>query len=141
MSHEIDIARSLQELEGDDWGEPDLESHLVQTCHRLRRKRLIELTPEDLRIMIGQGIGLRYLVPLALERLEADPLTEGDFYPGDLLTAVLRVDDSFWTAHLDLVSQTKTIAGRAKASLGDMDIAQREFIEPLLEARSRSLLD
>jgi hypothetical protein len=30
--------------------------------------------------MIGQSIGLPYLLPLALEHLRKDPLAEGDFF-------------------------------------------------------------
>lgn len=137
MLHEIDRTKSLQQLEDHDWGEPTFESHLVQTCHRLRRKPLAEFSAEDLRIMIGQEISLPYLVPLALEKLEADPFIEGDFYPGDLLAAVLRIDDSFWTAHPELASRIKAIMDRAKASLVDMDDFQREAIEPLLADGSR----
>jgi hypothetical protein len=37
------------------------------------------------------------LVPLAIDMLERDPLAEGDHYEGDLLTAVMRVETSFWT--------------------------------------------
>jgi len=47
--------------------------------------------------MIGQGIGLRWLVPRALEALEQDPLSEGDLYPGDLLASVLRIPADFWS--------------------------------------------
>ncbi|MFC7276617.1 contact-dependent growth inhibition system immunity protein [Paractinoplanes rhizophilus] len=37
------------------------------------------------------------LVPLALDQVEQDPLAEGDFYPGDLLDALIRrVPDSYW---------------------------------------------
>ena len=71
--------------------------------------------------MIGQEIGLPYLVPIALERLETNPRSEGDFYPGDLLAAVRRVSDSFWTSHADLASRLKAIIGKARASLADMD--------------------
>jgi hypothetical protein len=122
---DMDTKKSLQELERDDWGEPTFESHLVQTCHRLRRKLLNEFTTEDLRFMIGQGIGLRYLVPLALEELEADPFSEDDFYPGDLLDAVLRVGVSFWTSHPDLASRVKAIVGKANASLADTESPRR----------------
>ena len=48
---------------------------------------------EDLQIMIGQQIGLPYLVPITLQRLRANVLAEGAFYPGDLLANVLRVDE------------------------------------------------
>ena len=40
-------------------------------------------------------------MPIAIEILERDPLTQGDFYPGDLLGNVLRVDPSFWDEHPD----------------------------------------
>jgi len=36
-------------------------------------------------------IGTRFVLPLALDFVEADPLVEGDYYPGDLLTALLRL--------------------------------------------------
>jgi len=52
--------------------------------------------------MIGQRIALDHLVPRAIEILEVDPLAEGDFYPGDLLAAVLREPDrSYWQLHPD----------------------------------------
>jgi CDI immunity proteins len=50
-------------------------------------------------MLIGQKEGLDALVPLALERLEADPLAEGDYYPGDLLAAVLAIPSAHWLAH------------------------------------------
>ena len=63
------LAKSLEELEASDWGEPTYDSYLVTTIHRLRRVPLRQFSVEDLRIMIGQDIGLQYLVPLALEHL------------------------------------------------------------------------
>jgi hypothetical protein len=89
-------SKTLQELEGQDWGEPPFPSYLVRTCHALRRKPLCDFTVENLRIMIGQNISLGYLMPLAIEHLQRDPLAAGDFYPGDLLANVLKVKPSFW---------------------------------------------
>ena len=94
--------RSLQNLDGQDWGEAKFPSYLVRTCHALRRKPLRDFTVEDLRIMIGQNFSLEYLVPLAIERLQRDPLAAGDFYPGDLLGSVLKVKSSFWQRRPDL---------------------------------------
>jgi hypothetical protein len=90
----------LEQVEDDRWGDPPAEAtYLVSTVHVLRRKPLGELNAEDLRIMIGQQVGLPVLVPLAVERLRRDPLEAGDFYRGDLLASVLRVDPSFWDQH------------------------------------------
>ncbi|HEY6409919.1 MAG TPA: contact-dependent growth inhibition system immunity protein, partial [Ktedonobacteraceae bacterium] len=59
--------KSLQELEGQDWGDGNyFPSYLVLTTHALRRKPLRDFSVEDLRIMIGQNISPDYLVPLAI---------------------------------------------------------------------------
>jgi hypothetical protein len=52
--------------------------------------------------MVGQRIGLPHLVPLALQRLRDNPLANRDFFPGDLLANVLRIDAEFWCEHPDL---------------------------------------
>jgi hypothetical protein len=91
-------SQTLAELEG-PWPAPQLDdTGLVKTCHELRSKPIRAFSTEDLRIMVGQRIGLRFLVPIALDVLEQDPLAEGDFYPGDLLLAVLGIPSEFWQA-------------------------------------------
>ena len=126
----IDARKSLQELEGRDWGEPDYPSHLVSECHRLRRVPLADLTREDLRLLIGQEIGLGYLVPLALAHLAADPFAAGDFYAGDLLCAVVGAPDTFWAQHPDLRRQTADIAATAVAQLVDGNWRREQGIPP-----------
>ena len=69
--------QSLQELEGQDWGEEAFPSYLVRTCHALRRKPLRDFTVEDVRIMIGQNISLNYFIPRAIEHSQQDPLVAG----------------------------------------------------------------
>jgi hypothetical protein len=98
-------------------GRTGYDSYLVRTCHRLRRKPLTEFTVEDLRIMIGQEIGLPILILLAVEQLEVEPLAQGDFYPGDLLSAVLRIDESFWSSHPDSLQRIRQVVRRANESL------------------------
>ena len=107
-----DRSRTLDELDPPAWGEPTYDSYLVTTCHRLRRKPLREFSAEDLRIMIGQGIGLRWLVPLALEVLEEDPLAAGDFYSGDLLAAVLRLGPKLWSQEPEWHVRAKAVVAR-----------------------------
>jgi hypothetical protein len=109
----VDRSKSLQQLDGQDWGEPRFDSHLVTECHRLHRVPLCEFTAEDLRIMIGQNIGLVYLVPLALEQLHANPFAEGAYYPCDLLVNVLGSDTQFWGAHPELGKELISITERA----------------------------
>jgi hypothetical protein len=58
-----------------------------------------------LRTLIGQNIGLKYLIPIAIDLLTTDVLIEEDFYPGDLLESVLKIDKKFWTQNLNLKEQ------------------------------------
>lgn len=108
-----DRNKSLQQLDGQDWGEPTFDSHLVTECHRLHRVPLRDFTAEDLRITIGQNIGLEHLVPLALERLHDDPFAEGAYYPCDLLVSLLGAEAQFWQSHPELREQLVAITERA----------------------------
>lgn len=78
------------------WMKKEEDSYLIVTCNNLHKKALSEFTIEDLRILIGQNIGLVFLIPMALKELGKNILAEGDFYPGDLLKSVLRSDSKFW---------------------------------------------
>jgi len=98
--------RSLDALDPPAWdAAPSDATYLVRRCHELRLKPVEDFDAEDLRLMIGQQVGLAVLVPAALTQLRADPLVEGDYFPGDLLLNVLRVEQSFWTDHPALTSQ------------------------------------
>ena len=96
--------QTLDELEGVEWGPPTYDSGLVTNVHRLRRVPLNQFRLEDLRLMIGQQVGVDYLVPRALDHLEAHPLASGDMYPGDVLAAVARLPDGYWSKHRRLIS-------------------------------------
>jgi len=110
-------SQTLQDLDGDDWGEPTYGSYLVQTIHALRRKPLSEFTVEELRIMISQSNGVNYLVPLALTHLEKDAFVAGDFYPGDLLGVVMEVSANYWRSHPAEAARMMSVADRAEALL------------------------
>ncbi len=90
------LDKTLEELDGENWGEPFHSSSLIINTFKLRKKRLCDFTIEDLRLMIGQQFSLEYLIPLALEKLSLNLASEGDLYEGDLLHSVLRVDIVYW---------------------------------------------
>lgn len=91
--------KSLESLDNCTWkSDPEETSYLVRTCQALRKKRLSEFEVEDLRVMIGQGIGLKYLIPMAIEVLSENILAEGHHYEGDLLMMVLKSDPAYWKA-------------------------------------------
>lgn len=135
-----DRSKSLQEIEGHDWGEPTYHSSLVVTCHLLRRKPLAQFTVEDLRIMISQQISASLLVPLAIEQLEADPLVEGRYYPGDLLSAVLGLDRDFWVAHPDSGQRLIRIVQRVREMRPTLDEVTGESVARVLAETPPELL-
>ncbi|WP_291173962.1 contact-dependent growth inhibition system immunity protein [Gimesia sp.] len=141
MKTNFDRRRTLQELEQEDWGEPDFDSSLVKTCHRLRRVPLNDFSTEDLRIMIGQQISLFFLIPLALETLEEDPLVEGHCYPGDLLNAVLGVPESFWNIHTDKREVLRRVITKANETLDSLKEHETRTVRKLLANAPDSLTD
>lgn len=124
-----DLNQTLTELEGSDWGEPTFDSHLIRTCHTLRRKPLKDFSVEDLRMMIGQNLSLAILVPIALDLLQEDPLTEGDYFPGDLLLNLMRIDRAFLLDHPSLSTQILDLYQRVRNSLIEDSFVKRDFIK------------
>jgi hypothetical protein len=120
--------RSLEVVEGKSWGEvPPDATRLMATVYGLRRKPLGALSPEDLRVLIGQRVGVDVVVPFALAWLDRDPLVEGDFYPGDLLDAVLRVPASYWAAHP--AERARVVAVVDRVGGADIDDELRSAVE------------
>ncbi|MFZ5829109.1 MAG: contact-dependent growth inhibition system immunity protein [Planctomycetota bacterium] len=130
---------SLTELEEHDWGPPNFHSSLVQSVHRLRNVPLGELTAGDLRLLIGQRVGLRHLVPVALDILAKEPLIEGTYYPGDLLSAIIKISAEFWETTSEMTSQAVAIARAALESANTADIGPEmgAELQRFIEARSR----
>lgn len=127
---------TIEQLERDVWPDPGPDaSFLVRRCTALRRTPLSEFTVEDLRIMLGQEIGVAALLPPAVRVLLRDPLAEGDHYPGDLLASVLRLPESAWSG---LRGERRRLAAVLSALVAgpvfsDADLPRRD---PLRELRT-----
>lgn len=94
--------KSLQDIYGALDREQDLDSTLINRCQNLWLKALKDYNFADLRIMIGQGLGLSELIPMALTALEDNPCIDAELYKGDLLQVVFSVGNDFWKNHDDL---------------------------------------
>lgn len=130
-----DRSKTLQELDGQQREEPQFASHAAAECHRLRGVPLKDFTVEDLRLMIGQNESMDHLMPLALEKLRADPMVESVFFRGDFLVTVLRSDEPFWRANPKLHGEVLSIVEMAFSALRSFSAEEREMIEDdLLEA-------
>jgi hypothetical protein len=91
--------KSLEELENDYWKDIEFPSALVERCHAYRKIPVKELSTEQLRLLIGQNTGFRFLIPQAIALLKDNILAEGDLYPGDLLNALLHLSDGDWSGN------------------------------------------
>ncbi|GAB2772597.1 contact-dependent growth inhibition system immunity protein [Amycolatopsis magusensis] len=115
---EVGGARTVEQAEGRHWGDPPADATpMVKTVYELRRKPIAAMDTEDLRMLLSQQEGVDVLVPVALTLLERDPLAEGDFYAGDLLTAVLRIPRYYWRQHSDQLRRVSSVLEK----LNDLD--------------------
>jgi hypothetical protein len=105
----IDKEKSLKELGFTELSAGNPETPLIEKVLRLCDKPLHLLSVEDLRLMIGQNVALKFLVPVAIDVLEENPFVSGDYYYGDLLQAVLSIEFSFWRDNPSLYRQVSEI--------------------------------
>lgn len=74
--------------------------------------------------MVSQSVGTVAILPRILDLLEENPLSEGDFYPGDLLVATLRLRRDYWSDHVGLLDRARRVAQRADAMANQLNGAQ-----------------
>jgi hypothetical protein len=92
-------ASSVAELEGLDVQPGAYGMGSTAWLARALVSPIAHLGPAELRLLLSHGRGVRWLLPLALGRLEREPFAAGDHGPGDLLSAVLMVDAATWDAN------------------------------------------
>ncbi len=121
--------KSLESLEKKTWPalSSDEGSYLIKTCNSLRKKQLKDFSTEDLRIMIGQEIGLYFLIPLAIETLTVNLFAEGDYYEGDLLKSVLDLDNKFWEDNKDCWRQLNELIKNRRQELKELRFDLTKF--------------
>ena len=116
--------KSLQKLIGRWEGEIPKENYsssIQLRTYNLYLERIKNYDIDDIRFMIGQNIGLKYLVPIALNYLQKNILIEANYYEGDLLKVVLLLPKDFWKSNLKLYSQVYQLLLSNKDSLDQLD--------------------
>jgi hypothetical protein len=115
MNWDVDPSLSIEELEGVKWGNAPIGSTaLVSAVHSLRKRPIGELNAYEMSRMIGQNVGLPWLMPAALRilRATADEEAAGGFYDDDLLSAVLTRPVEVWRMSPYLIEQMCGILDR-----------------------------
>lgn len=96
----FDDTKTLEDLENDIWkDDKNYPTGLVERCFKFRKIPVNNLTIEELRTLVSQNIGLYYIIPIAYKKLRENILAEGNFYAGDLLSAVVTTDKKFWESN------------------------------------------
>lgn len=99
-------SQSIEEMEGDVWLATDFPSPLVQRVYDYRKLPLSELGLEQVRLLIGQTIGLAHLLPIALDVLDRHPRVCASMYDGDLVAVMGREEiGSYWADHGELAER------------------------------------
>ena len=120
-------SKSIKQLENDYSKEPtEFPTGLVENCYKYRKIPVKDLTIEQLRLLISQQIGTKYLIGVALEKLGRNILAEGDFYEGDLLVAVSGLPIDFWTENQTEFQSFKNLVER-NSELIKTELGEKKF--------------
>ena len=135
----LPLHASLAELEGLEIPPGAYGTGSLAWLSRALVSPLGQLGPNELRLLLGHGRGLRWLLPLALERLEREPFAGGDRGPGELLTAALSVDPSEWAREPESLERLARVVADARAQVEVLSEAARERVAGDLEAAREAL--
>ncbi|MFD5520365.1 contact-dependent growth inhibition system immunity protein [Streptomyces sp. NPDC127066] len=133
MPEDFDRGSSLEELEGVRWPVPPAETTpMVRNVYELRRRPVATLEPHELARLIGQDVGLPWLLPLAVCVLRdtAPKQAEGGWFDDDLLCAVITRRPEVWAAAPEPARELRETV----ALLTDVSRHVRQDIDAFLSA-------
>ena len=114
-------------MENNVWKElSDYPTDLIEKCHQYRKISISKLSIEQIRLLVSQQIGLEHIIRIVLNKLEQNPLAEGDFYTGDLLTAVSKIPTNFWYGKKAELFNLKKIVN-LNSDLIKTELGKKEF--------------
>jgi hypothetical protein len=128
--HPIDRTKSIQELTGDFWPDPGIESYVIRTSHAVRRKPLDSLSLEDIRMGVMQQVGLTYLVPIAIEAVEQDPFAESMHFEAEITLKLLQIPYEYWKRHPALRDRLERVYEHVEEGRFAMDESWHDSILP-----------
>ena len=107
--------RSVAELEGLAIEKGAYGIGSVAWLSRALVSPLRDLGPAELRLLLAHGRGLRWILPLALARLEREPFVRAERHPGDLLSQLLIVDEGVWASAPEWRARLERVLHGARA--------------------------
>jgi hypothetical protein len=131
MTHlETDFSLSLEELTGIKEGDPDDgPTPMVAAIRRSWKKPLNEVSDDEIGRLVVQHYEYPYLLDLVWPKLEADPLFDGGYYPGDVLSNLIRAEGSIWADRPEYRARLEDLYRRALRRPADENDAFRETLQ------------
>jgi hypothetical protein len=127
--HDTDFLLSLEELTGLQEGDPeDAPTPMVAAIRKSWKKPLKELSEDEIGQLVVQHYGYPYLLDLVWPKLETDPLFDGGFYPGDVLSNLIRAEPDIWANRPDYKAGLDALYRRALERSDDENDAFRESL-------------
>ena len=126
----FDPSKTLEELTGLNAGNPeDAETPLVEWVIRSWKKPIRNLSDDEIGRLVVQKDGFPYILDLVWPKLENDPLFDGGYYPGDVLSNLIRSDPQIWNDRPDYQAQLGALYQRALERDSDENDAFRSSLD------------
>jgi hypothetical protein len=123
----IDDPRSLNQVMKLETAPPPYATQMVEQIEIACATPLKDLSVDQVRLLIGQQIGLEFIMPRALYELSKNPLVYASYYQGDLLNACLSVDREFWMQHEGHWYELDTIFKAFRETMKDIENQSLSF--------------
>jgi hypothetical protein len=111
-------------------------SPLSDWYERVRDVPLSAFGIEDLCKSVRQAVFPDYVVPVALDRLEEEPLA-GEMYDGELAAAFRWIPQTFWSEHRQIAARMVSVLEDALPRLSDDVQGDVSAIVACIEAATR----
>lgn len=110
----FDPTKTLEDLTGLRVGDPDVaETPLIKWIIRSWKKPLCDLSDDEIGRLVVQRDGFPYILDLVWPKLENDPLFDGGYYPGDVLSSLIKCDPQIWGARPNYQARLDTLYQQA----------------------------
>ena len=127
----MDENKSIDQLQSIHLSTMAVPAGITSRCMQYLQVPVKDLSKEQVRFLLSHDIGTTFLLHKTIQILEEDILADGDFYPGDLLSALLNVDDVYWRNNPELagrlyslLNQQRPLIQKAGHKRLDREVAQ-----------------
>ena len=102
---------------------------MVEAIIRSWKKPLNQLSDREIGRLVVQHDGYPHVLDLVWPKLEQDPLFEGGYYPGDVLSNLIRADPQIWADRPEYKARLDALFQRALGRPLDENDAFRESLK------------